>query len=153
VFPSLILAGASLGFLLWNWPPAKIFMGDVGSGFLGFILGVLALYTPTFSRMSFWSWLILLGVFLVDATVTLLVRAARRERLHIAHRSHTYQRLARKLQSHQKVTLGVLAINIFWLFPLAFAATRHPAQGAWLTVLAMVPLVAICVWSRVGEEV
>lgn len=148
----LILAGVSLGFLLWNWPPAKIFMGDVGSGFLGFVFGVFALYTPMHSRMSFWSWLILLGVFLADATVTLLVRAVRGERLYLAHRSHAYQHLARKFNNHQKVTIGALGINMFWLFPLAFVATLHPVHGAWLTVLAMAPLIALCGWAGAGKS-
>lgn len=148
----LVLAGAAFGFLCWNWPPAKIFMGDVGSGFLGFVLGGFALHVPTQSSMSFWSWWILLGVFLVDATVTLLVRAARRERLHLAHRSHAYQRLARKFRNHRTVTLGVLGINTVWLFPLALAATRYPAHGAWLAALAMVPLVVLCFWAGAGKK-
>ncbi|EKD98150.1 MAG: hypothetical protein ACD_23C00562G0002 [uncultured bacterium] len=145
-------AGAALGFLRWNWPPAKIFMGDVGSGFLGFVLGVFALFTPMQSRMSFWSWLILFGVFLVDATVTLLVRALRREKLHMAHRSHAYQHLAQRFRSHQKITMGVLLINVAWLFPLACVATLRPADGAWLSVLAMAPLVVICLWAGAGKK-
>lgn len=147
-----VLAGAALGFLCWNWPPAKIFMGDVGSGFLGFVLGVLALYAPVHSRMSFWSWLILLGVFLVDASVTLLVRASRGEMLHVAHRSHAYQRLAQRVRSHGKITVGVLLINVVWLFPLAWLATLRPDNGLWLAVLAMAPLVIICFWAGAGEK-
>jgi UDP-N-acetylmuramyl pentapeptide phosphotransferase/UDP-N-acetylglucosamine-1-phosphate transferase len=71
---SWLLAAASLGFLLWNWPPAKIFMGDVGSGFLGFTLGTLALFSSNSSPGLIWPWLILLAAFFVDATVTLLRR-------------------------------------------------------------------------------
>lgn len=145
-------AGAVVGFLRWNWPPAKIFMGDAGSGFLGFVLGICALYWPMHSRMSLWSWVILLGVFLVDATVTLLVRAFRGERLHMAHRSHAYQRLARKFQSHQKVTVGVLVINTCWLFPLALGAAFRPAHGVWLTALALTPLVTLCLWAGAGKR-
>ncbi len=148
----LALAGAVVGFLRWNWPPAKIFMGDVGSGFLGFVLGVYTLYWPMHSRMSLWSWVILLGVFLVDATVTLLVRAMRREKVYVAHRSHAYQRLARKFQSHQKVTVGVLVVNTCWLFPLALGAAFQPAQGVWLTALAFTPLVTLCFWAGAGKR-
>ncbi|MEW6593830.1 MAG: glycosyltransferase family 4 protein [Thermodesulfobacteriota bacterium] len=148
----LILAGAAAGFLVWNWPPARIFMGDVGSGFLGFILAVFSLYVPAQSKMSLWSWLILLGVFLVDATVTLLVRALRGQQLHVAHRSHAYQQLARRWRSHQKVTLGVVAVNVLWLFPLAMAATWYPGQGAWLTGAALAPLVGVSLWAGAGQE-
>lgn len=148
----VILAGAVLGFLMWNWPPAQIFLGDVGSGFLGFILGVFALYWPMQSRMNFWSWLILLGVFIVDATVTLLIRALRGEALHMAHRTHAYQHLARRCCSHLPVTLGVLAINMLWLFPLALAATLYPFHGVWLVGVALAPLVICCVLAGAGKE-
>lgn len=148
----VILAGAVLGFLRWNWPPAQIFMGDVGSGFLGFVLGVFALYWPMQSRMSFWSWLILLGVFIVDATVTLLVRAARGEKLHMAHRTHAYQHLARRCGNHRSVALGVFAINLLWLFPLALAATLYPFHGVWLVGVALAPLVICCVLAGAGKE-
>ncbi len=82
---SWILAAASLGFLVWNWPPAKIFMGDVGSGFLGFTLGTLALFSSKAGPELIWPWLILLAAFLVDATVTLLRRMFSRARWHEAH--------------------------------------------------------------------
>ena len=66
-----LLIASTAGFLVWNWPPAKIFMGDVGSGFVGSVLAGLALVTCTLGIMDVWPWLILTGVFLVDATVTL----------------------------------------------------------------------------------
>ncbi|MBA4287968.1 MAG: glycosyl transferase, partial [Pseudomonas sp.] len=68
----LLLAAAVAGFLFWNFPPARIFMGDAGSGFLGITLGVLSLQAAWFAPQLLWSWLILLGVFIVDATFTLL---------------------------------------------------------------------------------
>ena len=119
---SLMLCAASLGFLVWNWPPAKIFMGDVGSGFLGFTLGTLALFSSKTDSTLVWPWLILLAAFLVDATVTLLRRISGRARWYEAHRSHAYQHAARASGSHAKVTLAVAAMNIGWLFPLAWAA-------------------------------
>jgi Fuc2NAc and GlcNAc transferase len=87
---SLVIAAASLGFLRWNWPPAKIFMGDAGSGYLGFVLAVLALGSSRESPKLMVTWLILGGLFFVDATVTLLRRLARGERVYQAHRSHAY---------------------------------------------------------------
>ena len=133
------------GFLLWNWPPARIFMGDAGSGFLGFILGALAWTTIAAGKLSVWFWLILVGAFFVDATLTLLRRWRRGEHLATAHRSHAYQRLSRRFGSHLKVTLGVLTVNLVWLAPLAWLAALHPSFGAGLTLLAWAPL-AIYAW-------
>ena len=133
------------GFLLWNWPPARIFMGDAGSGFLGFILGAIAWTTVAMGTLSVWFWLILVGAFFVDATLTLLRRWRRGEPLATAHRSHAYQRLSRRYGSHLKVTLGVLMTNLLWLAPLAWLAAVYPSFGAGLTLLAWAPL-ALCAW-------
>ena len=84
LMPPLALAAAVAGFLVWNFPPAKIFMGDAGSGFLGIVLGVLSLQAGAVSPALFWSWVILLGVFIVDATYTLLRRLLRGERVYEA---------------------------------------------------------------------
>jgi Fuc2NAc and GlcNAc transferase len=135
----LVVAGACLGFLIWNWPPAKVFMGDVGSGFLGYVLGVSALASID-GRMTLWSWIILLGVFLVDATLTLSRRVLRRARWWDAHRTHAYQHAVRRWASHTRVSVGAILINILWLFPLAWAASVWPAQGWWLTAAALLPL-------------
>lgn len=137
-----VLAGVA-GFLVWNWPPAKIFMGDVGSGFLGFIFGAIALATAAAGDLTIWSWLILMGVFIVDATVTLLRRIVTGERWFEAHRSHVYQRLARRWNSHAKVTLGVLLLDLLWLLPLAWGAETWRELGALFVLLAYLPLVLL----------
>jgi Fuc2NAc and GlcNAc transferase len=134
------VAAASLGFLLWNWPPAKIFMGDVGSGYLGYVLGVLALAAGCRSPAILWAWLILGGVFFVDATVTLVRRLLRGDRVYEAHRSHAYQWLARRWQSHKSVTITVTAINLLWLLPCASLAALHPRWALWMTLVALIPL-------------
>jgi Fuc2NAc and GlcNAc transferase len=141
----LLTAAAAGGFLIWNWPPARIFMGDAGSGFLGFLLGAIAWIAILSGRLSIWVWLILYGAFFVDATVTLLRRWLRSEPLSIAHRSHAYQRLSRRFGSHKKVTLGYLTVNIVWLAPLAWLATVHASLGALLMLVAWTPL-AIYSW-------
>jgi len=135
-----VLASASLGFLVWNWAPAKIFMGDVGSAFLGFTLIAIAIYTSRAGNVPIWSWLILAGVFIIDATITLVVRIWNRENWLSAHRSHAYQRASRHYKSHAIVTAVVIAINILWLFPVAFLAFTAPEKGWWLTVVAWLPL-------------
>jgi Fuc2NAc and GlcNAc transferase len=147
-----VIAAAVLGFLVWNWPPAKIFMGDSGSGFLGFCVGAIAWMTIAEGRLSMWVWLILLGVFIVDATVTLLRRWLRGARLAEAHRSHAYQWLSRRCGSHLKVTLGILGVNVFWLDPLAFAATLRPAFGSLLALIAWTPLVIVAWRTGAGVE-
>ena len=136
----LVFAAASAGFLAWNWPPARIFMGDAGSGFLGFLIAAAALLTASTSGLSIWTWLALNAAFLADATVTVVVRAAHRERVHQAHRSHVYQSLARRWGSHRRVLLAYAAVNVLWLLPLAALTVAIPRQAVWFAAIAVVPL-------------
>lgn len=136
----LALSSCVLGFLVFNWPPAKIFMGDAGSGFLGFMLGALALTTSATGFISLWSWLILLAVFIADSTLTLVRRAKRGEKIYQAHRSHAYQILSRKWRGHMPVTWLVLLVNLLWLMPLAWGASIWPAAGLTLCLVAYIPL-------------
>jgi Fuc2NAc and GlcNAc transferase len=148
----LILAAASLGFLAWNWPPAKIFMGDAGSGFIGFSLGVLVLFASNSSNASFWPWFILLAAFIVDSTITLLRRAFSGARWYEAHRSHAYQNAALAWGSHLKVTLATAGINLVWLFPMAWAAFRFPREAPEIALLAVAPLICIAFHFRAGSK-
>jgi len=136
----LALAAATLGFLVFNWPPAKIFMGDVGSGFVGFIIGIFSLIAADSAGLLGWVWVILLGVFIVDATVTLIGRLFRKQKPHVAHRSHAFQHLALRFGSHKPVTIGVVAINLFWLFPIAFAVTEGRIDGFVGVLIGYTPL-------------
>ncbi len=146
----LSLAGAVLGFLVWNFPPAKIFMGDAGSGFLGMTLGVLSFQAAVVSPDLFWGWTILLGVFIVDATYTLIRRLLHGDRVYEAHRSHAYQHAVRRAGRHLPVTLAVAGINLFWLLPLAIAVARG-ALAPWLGLLvAYLPLVLVAARLRAG---
>jgi Fuc2NAc and GlcNAc transferase len=147
----LVLASATLGFLVWNWPPAKIFMGDVGSGFLGLMLAVLALEAAWAAPRLFWSWVILFGVFVVDATVTLIRRVARGERFYEAHRSHAYQHVATRRGAHQPVTLAVGAINLCWLLPLALLVALGRLDGLAALAVAYTPLVIGAVRMGAGK--
>ena len=136
----LALSSCVLGFLVFNWPPAKIFMGDAGSGFLGFMLGALALVTSATGFISLWSWLILLAIFIADSTLTLVRRGKKGEKIHQAHRSHAYQILTRKWGGHLPVTLLVLLVNLMWLLPLAWGASVWPTSGLALCLIAYCPL-------------
>jgi Fuc2NAc and GlcNAc transferase len=145
-----VTCAATLGFLVWNWAPAKIFMGDVGSSLLGYLLGALALVSLSHGSMNPWSWLLLLGVFVVDATYTLVYRLCSGQRWYEAHSSHGYQIAARLLSSHQRVTLVVLVINLAWLAPLAWLANHSPEVGVYLTVLGLLPVVCLARWLGAG---
>jgi len=149
--PLLALAAAAAGFLAFNWPPARIFMGDAGSGFLGLVLASLLLSLHVSGHLPIGAGLILLGTFLADATVTLLVRLLRGERLHEAHRSHAYQRATRRFGGHRPVTLAVLAIDLLWLLPLAWLATGFPDWSLPLAALAITPLAALALSLGAGR--
>jgi len=139
----LMLAAAAAGFLLWNFPPAKIFMGDAGSGFLGLVLAALSLQGAHVEPGYLWAWLILMGVFIVDATFTLARRLARGEKVYEAHRSHAYQYASRHFRGHRPVTLAVALINVLWLLPMALAVTWLHLDGLAGLLLAYMPLVGL----------
>jgi Fuc2NAc and GlcNAc transferase len=148
---ALVLACACAGFLVWNWPPAKIFMGDVGSGYIGYVIALLAIVAANENRVAWLVWLILGAVFFVDATLTLVRRSMRGERVYEAHRSHAYQWLARRW-GHRPVTVAVLLVNIAWLLPCAWLATAYPAQAAWITIAALTPVVLAAIGAGVGRS-
>jgi Fuc2NAc and GlcNAc transferase len=147
-----LLAGASAGFLLWNWAPARIFMGDVGSGFLGYCFAVLALASERQGAVPLLVWIILCGVFIFDATVTLVRRALRGERLQDAHRSHAYQRALSVGWGHARVSgaalvldavLALLAVTSVawpWLLPLSFAAAVAVLTAVYLRMEGAAPM-------------
>jgi UDP-N-acetylmuramyl pentapeptide phosphotransferase/UDP-N-acetylglucosamine-1-phosphate transferase len=120
----ILLAASIGGFLIWNWPKAKIFMGDVGSTLLGFIVAVFAVYFQNTQQISIVVMLILTAVFWFDATVTLFRRILNKEKLSEAHRKHAFQRIVQAGWSHQKTTLGSLAINLVG-FAFALLATKY----------------------------
>jgi Fuc2NAc and GlcNAc transferase len=147
----ITIACTSAGFLWFNWAPARIFMGDVGSTWLGFMIFALAILTVREGWMNFGSWLILGAVFVVDTSLTLLGRIVRREKWLQAHRSHAYQQAVKKLehtghdrtQAHRRVTLGITALNLIWLMPMAWAAQHWPSYNMALCMIAYLPLVMI----------
>jgi Fuc2NAc and GlcNAc transferase len=145
---SVVLALACLGFLYWNWPPAKIFMGDVGSGFLGIVFAGLAFASGQQQPLALWLWLILLGVFVVDATTTLLKRIANGERWYTPHRTHMYQLLAQHWQGHKRVTISVLLLNVFWLLPCAALVYALPSRSLFTALLSLLGLVVLSSYLR-----
>ncbi|MBL4820105.1 MAG: glycosyltransferase family 4 protein [Gammaproteobacteria bacterium] len=148
---SALLCAATIGFLLWNWPPARIFLGDTGSSFLGYCLGLLALFSMQHGSMNLWAWLLLLGFFVVDATYTLIQRIRDGRRWYVGHDTHAYQHAAKRFKSHRKVTLGILLINLLWLAPLAWLANLFPPLGLLITVVGLAPLVFLVKYFGAGR--
>jgi len=151
VAPYGLLALTSLGFLVWNFPPAKIFMGDAGSGFVGLWLGLLSVYAAHQAPVLFWAWVILLGGFVVDASLTLVRRWWHGEKVYEAHRSHAYQHLARRF-GHKPVTLVYGAINMFWLFPVAAWVVLGGLDGMVGVLVAYTPLGVLTYWLGAGRR-
>jgi Fuc2NAc and GlcNAc transferase len=139
---SLLVAGASLGFLLWNWQPARIFMGDVGSGLLGYLFAALAVASENRGAVPMLVWVLLLGVFVVDATLTLVRRAMEGEAVFNAHRKHAYQRAVQAGWSHARVSALVLMLNAV-LAGLAFLAMRLSSQMAGVVLGGLGALVLV----------
>lgn len=201
---SLVLVAATAAFLLHNWAPARIFMGDTGSLFLGFmILTVAAVDSvghglpgssladaaamaapvagaglmagdaagtasaaaagtrsaaeslqrlPAGTGLPGWSWLILGAAFITDATITLLRRIISGQNVGNAHRSHAYQRLSRHYVSHARATLVYCLINVLWLLPWAWAASRWPGSAAVAACIAYAPLVLLAWLLGAGRK-
>ncbi len=142
-FPLLLLAASVGGFLPYNWPKASIFMGDVGSATLGFIVGVMILYYQDQSAAMI-IWLVLGGLFWFDATYTLLRRLLRRERLSQAHQKHLFQRLVRSGWNHRRVVLAAMGMNL--LFALALFGLHTPVALWGLLGIQMALLLWIAAW-------
>ncbi|KTC95670.1 MraY family glycosyltransferase [Legionella erythra] len=148
----LLLAAAVGGFLIWNFPPARIFMGDAGSGFLGFSVSILSLQAAMVQERLFWCWFILAGVFFTDATLTLIRRGLRGARLLEAHRTHAYQHAVQYYGKHWPITVGVILINLFWLLPIAVMLEKGFMGIIPSLALAYLPLAALAFKFNAGKE-
>ena len=115
----LVLAVSVLGFLVWNWHKAKIFMGDVGSTLLGYNVAIFTIYYANQESLNLWIWIILFGVFWFDATLTLFRRYRNGEKLSQAHKKHAYQRLNQSGWTHGRVVLFSILVNVV-LFGVVF---------------------------------
>ena len=147
---ALITAAATAGFLVMNWAPARIFMGDAGSNTLAVLILAFALNTVQHGLVGYPSWLILMSPFVADATVALLRRTARGELPWRAHRRHAYQQLARQW-SHARVTSLYAAFTALVALPLAAVAQYNAMASWWLVGLIYALLVAFMVWAGSGS--
>jgi UDP-N-acetylmuramyl pentapeptide phosphotransferase/UDP-N-acetylglucosamine-1-phosphate transferase len=144
---ALVTAAAGLGFLVWNWHPARIFLGDSGSIPLGFILGGLLVHLAASGHLA--AALILPAYYVADASITLLWRLKDGERIWQAHRRHFYQRAVQGGRSHAQVALAVLAGNIL-LIGCALLASRISVTAGSLAALVVVAalLTQLTRWAR-----
>ena len=145
-YVAFLLSAASLGFLLWNFPPAKIFLGDVGSGFLGYSFVVLALFSERTGSLPAIGWLVLLAVFAFDSTVTLCRRLARREKWYATHRESAYQRAAVRFGRHAPVTAIVIAVDVV-LALLCWIGWTRP--GMWGPVVSTTLAILVLLYLMV----
>jgi Fuc2NAc and GlcNAc transferase len=137
-----LLAGVCLGFLVFNWPPASIFMGDSGSLFLGYVFAALVESTIVHGQLSVWTWTIIFGYFAGDTTTTTALRLISVPRFYEGHKSHAYQNLARILDSHLRVLRGVVLYHVIWLLPLTVWSVVQPTFAPIGALLALGPVVA-----------
>jgi len=128
----LIFTAAALGFLRWNWHKAKVFMGDVGSIPMGFLLGWLLILLA--GEGLFIPALILALYYLMDATITLAKRAMRKEKVWQAHREHFYQKATQAGMAHDHVVLRIIGVNIALIACAWFAQAHHNLLGLIIAV-------------------
>lgn len=149
----IAIAVATLAFLLMNWPPARIFMGDAGSTYLGFMIAFAAFTTIALGWLTLCQWLILVALFVCDATITLIRRLLRREPIFRAHRLHAYQHLSRRW-GHRTVTLSAIAVNVVVVLPIAWLAGAYVPFAAtlMLAVYAMLTLGLVMAGSGAREK-
>lgn len=139
---NLTIAAASAGFLMLNFPPARIFMGDVGSSTLGFLAAALALWGERDDVVPLWVTLLIFSPFIVDASVTLLCRARRREVIWRAHKRHYYQRLVQIGWGHKKTALWEYTLMLACAASALWAAQQTP-QAAWFILIFWAILYAL----------
>jgi len=142
-----VIVSACVGFLFWNWSPAKIFMGDVCSCLIGFIFGVLAIAGEHTNTIPIAVWLILLSVFIWDTTFTLLKRILMGEKWYVAHRSHAYQRLNQLGVSHSSIAIFVFILNVTIIWPLVYAAYKWDNIMIYLLVFSIILMFIL--WSGI----
>lgn len=147
---TILLIVCVTGFLCWNWPKAKIFMGDVGSTQLGFILVVLGIYFHNTYEFSILNWIMLASPFWFDATLTLFRRWRNKENLSEAHRKHVYQRIVQAGFSHEKVNIFLTSLN---LIIIAFIIIYREVKVLQIPIFALTLLFFYLITKTVDRRV
>ena len=141
---TLALSFTSLGFLKLNWAPAKIFMGDSGSLFFGSVFVVIMNGSINQEIISIWTWLILLSIFYIETTVTLIVRYFRKENFFSGrHELHAYQRLVIRTKDHSSPSKAFIAIQCFWTIPASLLSFNYPEYSLYIYLFTILPMIFV----------
>jgi Fuc2NAc and GlcNAc transferase len=146
------LAFSLLAFLTLNWHPAVVFMGDSGAYFLGFIFGAFALLSKLVYEASLYVHLIVFGMFVVDATWTLIRRGVRGEKVYRPHKQHAFQKLVAAGWTHPQVAFLYVGIMLLWLSPMTLFTLVYPMYSFHFLVVAYLPIFFFVLWAQAGTE-
>ena len=136
-----MLFALNIGLLFYNWSPAKIFMGDSGSLFQGSLFVIYTIGAFSTDAVTYWTWIILLSIFYVETTVTLMVRIKRRENvLKVHHSHHAYQQLIIRSGKHYWPALFSIIINFIWVIPMSVLSYIYPEKGFLIAIITCLPL-------------
>lgn len=136
---NLFIVAATSGFLVFNFPPARIFMGDSGAAFLGFLAAAFALWADQAALFPLWIAVLIFSPFIVDATVTLLRRLWRGEKIWQAHKSHYYQKLVQLGWGHKKTVLWEYAVMLACSLS-AVLAIDFPPAAQWAIIIVWISI-------------
>jgi Fuc2NAc and GlcNAc transferase len=142
----------TIPFLIFNWNPAKIFMGDTGSTFLGFLFFCLGIRGLQFGNYFIYSFIIIMSFFWIDASTTLGRRILRKQQIFKGHKEHAFHKAA-AIFGHWKVSCFIICTTLFWLNPMARLAVIKPKLGVLVTIIAVLPVMAIVLSFKPGSPI
>ena len=143
---NLVIVAATGGFLVFNFPPARIFMGDTGSATLGLLAATMALWGARDDVLPLWTSLLIFSPFIVDATVTLIRRILRGERFWQAHKTHYYQRLVQMGWGHRKTVLAEYVLMAGCAVSAVFAVSLMPVMQWGIIIFWVLVYAVLMVW-------
>ena len=152
---SLYLLGlglSSIGILIRNWHPAKIFMGDAGSVSIGMLFAFFIFYSASESVISIYTWLILLSVFISDSSYTLFVRIVTKKDITKPHLTHAFHLLTMNSNSQLFVTNRMIFCNIIWVLPMAILSNHFMSYNVVITFVAYLPMIIYLIRIGAGLE-
>jgi Fuc2NAc and GlcNAc transferase len=132
----------TIPFLIFNWSPSKIFLGDIGSTFLGFTFFSLGARGLIFGNYLMYAFIIIMSFFWIDATVTLVRRFLLKKRVFTAHKEHAFQKAAAKY-GHWRVSCFIILVTLYWLNPMAHLTIKYAQFGPILTLFSIIPVLII----------
>ncbi|MDR2367695.1 MAG: hypothetical protein LBF58_06240 [Deltaproteobacteria bacterium] len=139
----------TMPFLIFNWSPAKIFMGDTGSTFLGFLFFGLGIRGLQFGNYFIYAFIIIMSFFWIDASLTLGRRFLRKQQIFKAHKEHAFHKAA-AIFGHWRVSCFIICTTLFWLNPMARLAVKNPSYAVFVTILAVLPVMVMILAFKPG---